>query len=48
MIETLSPKPRAGCARRAVIEHFESVVMQELDLRLETSAAGEFAANTER
>jgi ubiquinone biosynthesis protein len=29
-----------------VIEHFEGVVMGELDLRLESSAAGEFAANT--
>jgi len=29
-----------------VIEHFESVVMGELDLRLEASAAAEFAANT--
>jgi ubiquinone biosynthesis protein len=30
-----------------VIAHFEGVVMQELDLRIESSAAGEFAANTE-
>ena len=29
-----------------VIEHFEGVVMGELDLRLEASAAAEFAANT--
>ncbi len=29
-----------------VIEHFEGVVEGELDLRLETSAAAEFAANT--
>ncbi|MEO0667804.1 MAG: 2-polyprenylphenol 6-hydroxylase [Pseudomonadota bacterium] len=29
-----------------VIEHFDSVVQGELDLRLESSAAGEFAANT--
>ncbi|WP_424966295.1 2-polyprenylphenol 6-hydroxylase [Dinoroseobacter sp. S375] len=29
-----------------VIEHFEGVVMGELDLRLEASAAGEFAATT--
>jgi ubiquinone biosynthesis protein len=29
-----------------VIAHFESVVMGELDLRLEASAAAEFAANT--
>jgi ubiquinone biosynthesis protein len=31
-----------------VIAHFEGVVMGELDLRLESSAAAEFAANTER
>ena len=31
---------------RDVIEHFEGVVMGELDLRLETSAASEFQANT--
>ncbi len=31
-----------------VITHFESVVMGELDLRLEASAAAEFAANTAR
>lgn len=30
-----------------VIKHFEGVVMGELDLRLETAAAAEFAANTE-
>ncbi|PVH28501.1 2-polyprenylphenol 6-hydroxylase [Pararhodobacter oceanensis] len=30
-----------------VITHFEGVVMGELDLRLETAAAAEFAANTE-
>ena len=30
-----------------VIAHFEGVVMGELDLRLETAAAAEFAANTE-
>ena len=29
-----------------VIAHFEGVVMGELDLRLESAAAGEFAANT--
>lgn len=29
-----------------VIEHFDGVVQGELDLRLESSAAGEFAANT--
>ena len=31
-----------------VIAHFEGVVLGELDLRLERSAASEFAANTER
>ena len=31
-----------------VIQHFEGVVLGELDLRLEASAAGEFAANTAR
>jgi ubiquinone biosynthesis protein len=31
-----------------VIRHFEGVVMGELDLRLESSAAAEFAANTEK
>jgi ubiquinone biosynthesis protein len=30
-----------------VIAHFESVVMGELDLRLEAASAAEFAANTE-
>jgi ubiquinone biosynthesis protein len=31
-----------------VIKHFEGVVMGELDLRLESSAAAEFASNTEK
>jgi ubiquinone biosynthesis protein len=31
-----------------VINHFEGVVLGELDLRMEASAAAEFAANTER
>jgi ubiquinone biosynthesis protein len=31
-----------------VIQHFEGVVMGELDLRLESSSAAEFAANTAR
>ncbi len=43
-IETLAP-----AARRLrpidVIKHFEGVVMGELDLRLETASAAEFAAN---
>ncbi|WP_425040044.1 2-polyprenylphenol 6-hydroxylase [Primorskyibacter sp. S187A] len=45
MIELLAPS-----ARRLrpidVITHFEGVVMGELDLRLESAAASEFAANT--
>jgi ubiquinone biosynthesis protein len=46
VIETLSPASRR-LRPRDVIAHFEGVVMQELDLRIESSAAGEFAANTE-
>jgi ubiquinone biosynthesis protein len=46
VIETLSPASRR-LRPRDVIAHFEGVVMQELDLRIEASAAGEFAANTE-
>lgn len=46
MIERLVPFARR--LRPAdVIAHFEGVVMGELDLRLETAAAAEFAANTE-
>lgn len=45
MIEFLSPVSRR-LRPRDVIEHFEGVVLGELDLRLETSAASEFAANT--
>ena len=45
MIESLSPKSRR-LRPMEVIAHFEGVVMSELDLRLETSAAAEFAANT--
>jgi len=45
MIETLSPKARR-LRPREVIEHFESVVVGELDLRMEASAADEFRANT--
>ncbi|MFW5881479.1 MAG: 2-polyprenylphenol 6-hydroxylase [Roseicyclus sp.] len=45
-VETLSPASRR-LRPRDVIQHFEGVVMQELDLRIEASAAGEFAANTE-
>ncbi|MEJ6393045.1 2-polyprenylphenol 6-hydroxylase [Gymnodinialimonas sp. 2305UL16-5] len=45
LIETLSPSSRR-LRPRDVITHFEGVVLQELDLRIEASAAGEFAANT--
>jgi len=44
-VETLSPASRR-LRPRDVIEHFEGVVMQELDLRIEASACGEFHANT--
>ncbi|WP_289153678.1 2-polyprenylphenol 6-hydroxylase [uncultured Salipiger sp.] len=46
MIETLAPASRR-LRPRDVITHFESVVMGELDLRLESAAASEYAANTE-
>ncbi len=45
-IEFLSPASRR-LRPHDVIEHFEGVVEGELDLRMETSAAAEFAANTE-
>jgi len=45
MIELLSPASRR-LRPRDVIAHFEGVVMGELDLRLESSSASEFAANT--
>ncbi|MCU4651592.1 2-polyprenylphenol 6-hydroxylase [Roseibacterium sp. SDUM158016] len=45
-VETLSPSSRR-LRPSDVIAHFEGVVMQELDLRIEASAAGEFAANTQ-
>ncbi len=45
MIELLSPASRR-LHPTDVVAHFEGVVMGELDLRLETSAAAEFAANT--
>ncbi len=45
-IEFLSPASRR-LRPTAVIEHFDSVVRGELDLRMEASAAAEFAANTE-
>jgi len=46
MIEFLSPASRR-LRPSDVIAHFESVVMGELDLRLESAAASEFGANTE-
>ena len=45
-IELLSPASRR-LRPHDVIEHFEGVVAGELDLRMETSAAAEFAASTE-
>lgn len=45
MVELLSPSSRR-LRPMDVIEHFEGVVMGELDLRLESSAASEFLANT--
>ncbi len=47
MVELLSPGARR-LRPMDVIAHFEGVVLGELDLRLEASAAGEFAANTAR
>ena len=45
MVELLSPSSRR-LRPTDVIAHFEGVVMGELDLRLESSSASEFAANT--
>ncbi len=45
-IEFLSPASRR-LRPTEVIAHFEGVVLAELDLRLESSSAAEFAANTE-
>ena len=45
LIEALSPSSRR-LRPTDVIAHFEGVVMGELDLRLESSAASEFATNT--
>ncbi len=45
-IEILSPASRR-LRPTEVIAHFEGVVLGELDLRLESSSAAEFAANTE-
>ena len=44
-IELISPSSRR-LRPMEVIRHFEGVVMGELDLRLESAAASEFAANT--
>ncbi|MGY3438424.1 MULTISPECIES: 2-polyprenylphenol 6-hydroxylase [unclassified Marinovum] len=44
-VEVLSPSSRR-LRPMEVIRHFEGVVMGELDLRLESAAASEFAANT--
>ena len=45
LIEALSPASRR-LRPTDVVAHFEGVVLSELDLRLESSAASEFAANT--
>jgi ubiquinone biosynthesis protein len=47
MVELLSPASRR-LRPMDVIRHFEGVVLGELDLRLESAAAAEFAANTEK
>jgi ubiquinone biosynthesis protein len=47
MIEFLSPAARR-LRPMDVVTHFDGVVQGELDLRLESAAAGEFAANTEK
>lgn len=47
MIELLSPGSRR-LRPMDVVEHFEGVVLGELDLRLETASAAEFATNTEK
>ena len=45
LIEALAPFSRR-LRPTEVVAHFEGVVLGELDLRLESAAAGEFAANT--
>lgn len=45
MVELLAPMSRR-LRPTEVIRHFEGVVLGELDLRMETSACDEFAANT--
>ncbi|MGO4917552.1 2-polyprenylphenol 6-hydroxylase [Pseudogemmobacter sp. W21_MBD1_M6] len=47
MIEILAPSARR-LRPMEVIKHFEGIVLAELDLRLESSAAGEFSSNTEK
>ena len=47
MVELFSPGSRR-LRPMDVIEHFHGVVRGELDLRLESAAASEFAANTEQ
>ncbi|MDJ0821623.1 MAG: 2-polyprenylphenol 6-hydroxylase [Paracoccaceae bacterium] len=47
MVELLSPASRR-LRPMDVIRHFEGVVNGELDLRLESASASEFAANTEK
>lgn len=47
MIERLLPATRR-LRPGDVIEHFEKTCLDELDLRIETTAAAEFAANTEQ
>lgn len=46
LVEILAPKTRR-LRPTDTVAHFESVVMNELDLRLESASASEFAANTE-
>ncbi|WP_050526121.1 2-polyprenylphenol 6-hydroxylase [Pseudorhodobacter aquimaris] len=47
IIEFLSPASRR-LRPMEVVKHFDGVVQGELDLRLESAAAGEFAANTDK
>lgn len=47
LIEFLSPASRR-LKPRGVIAHFEATVLRELDFRIETAAAAEFAATTEK
>ncbi len=47
MVEIFAPGARR-LRPMEVIEHFDGVVRGELDLRLESAAASEFAANTEK